>query len=283
MKIFPSAEGKREPPQLNVFSHVSWLLFFNNESNKLKFNEFKQSLSSKYIFLVAYILTAYFFGQTTIFTYFYYPTSLSAFMLAFAFAVPILVGFIVLLIYYEEKLSWFGPLHTWAQYRSCFESVWVIGCSIAFALVMISVGANGLCRNPQNFGCNHSSVSGKMPEDIVFVAAVLPIWLSCAAKGTSWLAMVSAFFIGLFGALFTVFYYDLQIWWSPLLFFEVSSFVVLYEHQRQTVKVFLLTEYQSLLLSQIEKMAEETHAKELRSMISNVAHDLKTVSFIFKK
>lgn len=282
MKVFPpSSEERRQPQPLNIFSYVSYLLLFRKNSDSVKFNEFKIALSSKYIFLVAYAITSYYYAGETISTFYYYPTALSAFMVAFAMTVPILVGFVVLLLKYRDLFGKNGPLHRLAVYSSIFESTWLIGCAVSFALNMISLGENGLCTNIRSYGCNYSRVEGKMPQDIVLAAAVLPICLYCAVKGASWPAVVITFLIGLFASLFTVFYYNLQIWWSATILFEVGVFVTLYDQHRQNVQVFLLTESQSVLLSQIEKMAEEAHAKELRSMIANVAHDLKTVSFCY--
>eukprot|EP01034_Spumella_vulgaris_P034241 gene34241-biopygen29168 len=52
--------------------------------------------------------------------------------------------------------------------------------------------------------------------------------------------------------------------------------LVLYESQRQNMSLFLLTQNQENLLLENERLADETHANELRHMIDNVAHDLKT-------
>jgi hypothetical protein len=41
--------------------------------------------------------------------------------------------------------------------------------------------------------------------------------------------------------------------------------------------IFLLTERMKYLLSENAKMSDEIHANEMRHMIGNVAHDLKTV------
>ena len=57
------------------------------------------------------------------------------------------------------------------------------------------------------------------------------------------------------------------------------STFLLYEIYRQKISLFLLTQSQKNLLEENERLAAETHANELRHMIGNVAHDLKTVSF----
>ncbi len=77
---------------------------------------------------------------------------------------------------------------------------------------------------------------------------------------------------------FTLFYYDLLDTLTALIAFIPLATLLLYENYRQKVALFLLTQSQKNLLEENERLAAETHANELRSMIGNVAHDLKTVS-----
>ena len=56
-----------------------------------------------------------------------------------------------------------------------------------------------------------------------------------------------------------------------------TTLIVMYTFQRQTLSLFLVNQSQKRLLDDNERLAEENHAKELRHMIGNVAHDLKTV------
>ena len=53
--------------------------------------------------------------------------------------------------------------------------------------------------------------------------------------------------------------------------------LVLFELQRQMKSIFDLTERMQYLIKENAKMSSEMHANEMRHMIGNVAHDLKTV------
>lgn len=280
MRVFPGATENRQVQASSIFSHVTPFLMFRNETNRLKFSEFKKSISSKYTYLVAYLVMAYYIGFASLSTYSYYPTALSVVLVLIAYIFPVLVGFFVLLLNYKDVLCCSSMLDKLSKYTEGLESLWLIGCALCFGLLILSMGPNGKCTNTGAFGCNYSGVEGKMPEDIVFASAILPLFLSCAVKSASWSAILLTYFIGVFASVFTVLYYNLQIWWMPMLLFEVGLLMVLCDQRRQSVQVFLLTESQTALLIQIEKMTEEAHAKELRSMIANVAHDLKTVSHI---
>lgn len=54
------------------------------------------------------------------------------------------------------------------------------------------------------------------------------------------------------------------------------SLICIFEIHRQNVFQFLVLKQQQTLLDQNKQLAEETH-NELRFMIANMAHDLKTV------
>lgn len=56
------------------------------------------------------------------------------------------------------------------------------------------------------------------------------------------------------------------------------SIIILYDNQRQNVSLFFVAEKLKFTLDENNRLADETHASELRHMIANVAHDLKTVS-----
>lgn len=69
----------------------------------------------------------------------------------------------------------------------------------------------------------------------------------------------------------------------PILIAFLIMTVLLTELHFQRVKSFLNQRKVQQLLEENERNADETHAMELRSMIGNVAHDLKTVSsFVFR-
>jgi hypothetical protein len=55
------------------------------------------------------------------------------------------------------------------------------------------------------------------------------------------------------------------------------SLAISYEYRRQSLSKFLLAQNLKLLIQENERLADEFHANEMRHMIANVAHDLKTV------
>jgi hypothetical protein len=61
----------------------------------------------------------------------------------------------------------------------------------------------------------------------------------------------------------------------------VVLLVLFYDLHRQRMQLFLKRRHLKDLLKENERNAEAMHALEMRSMIGNVAHDLKTVRYLF--
>lgn len=57
----------------------------------------------------------------------------------------------------------------------------------------------------------------------------------------------------------------------------VGTLFVILEQERQNLKLFFATKKLQLALAETEQLTAEEHASEMRFMIGNVAHDLKTV------
>ncbi len=67
--------------------------------------------------------------------------------------------------------------------------------------------------------------------------------------------------------------------WTILLAYLISVICLVIDTQIRKIQMFLLTKDLKETLSENERMADENHAQEMRHMIANVAHDLKTVRF----
>jgi hypothetical protein len=87
-----------------------------------------------------------------------------------------------------------------------------------------------------------------------------------------------SYLINIFCVLFTILYFDLT---RSLPVFIVSvplSMLVTYENQRQCLLSFLTAQSKQKRSEEREKDLRETHAAELRHIVSSVAHSLRTVS-----
>ncbi len=127
------------------------------------------------------------------------------------------------------------------------------------------------------FGCNSEYASRALPQEHLLILMLIPLVYSVVYKVVRWeyiciswvLVIVSVCIsIGISGATQSI---------PCLLIYIPTSFIVLYENHRQNLILFFVTQEQRQLLER-NKVLSENAQNELRHMIANVAHDLKTVS-----
>lgn len=157
-----------------------------------------------------------------------------------------------------------------------------IGLSFFYGINLILRVQGGQCPDIGKYKdllmCNPNHDTNGLPEETLAQLILLPILFHITLRdsmvGTtvfSWLVSIACIIIA--GALLNL----QQI--TPFLFtYTLYSVILLYDNQRQNVSLFFLAEKLKYSLGENERLADETHASELRHMIANVAHDLKTVS-----
>ena len=78
--------------------------------------------------------------------------------------------------------------------------------------------------------------------------------------------------------MFLLIYFNLTVSLKPFVILVPFSLLLLMECHRQNWSAFIVTEKLHRLILQNKKMAEEMKSNELRYLVGNVAHELKTVS-----
>lgn len=126
--------------------------------------------------------------------------------------------------------------------------------------------------------CNSEHACGFLPSDITALCLLVPLTNKVLFKGTSWNAKCRSMVITLSMVLYSI--VMTQSWHSLYFITLIFPFTVLmiFELRRQNIEVFMLTESLQLSLEENEKLAEEMRLHEMKMMIGNIAHDLKTVS-----
>ena len=111
---------------------------------------------------------------------------------------------------------------------------------------------------------------------------LVPSLMSTILKRVDFSATFIAWLIGVFLTTLSI---DIGKSFSSLTFFVLASFYMLFisresNHYRLEIEKRSKHEIE-LLLEKMERKESENNAKELRHMIGNVAHDLKTVRLIY--
>jgi hypothetical protein len=118
-----------------------------------------------------------------------------------------------------------------------------------------------------------------MPEALMAGSMILPLILAMIIKQVDFRYVITSWVVSLFMVLFCMIYFGLTQSLGVFICFLPLSFIGLCENQRQILSIYYLTQAQQHLLAENTKVAAENHTTEMRHMIGNVAHDLKTVSF----
>jgi hypothetical protein len=163
------------------------------------------------------------------------------------------------------------------------ESAHIMGSSLTPALFLFGRLYNGECPSLNQldmWSCNSGFASHTLPQEFVVLLMMQPLCYSVAFKSlkfelvmVTWFIVVFTLFVGvgMVGA-----YQSLP----AILIYIPVSLVLLLENHRQDLILFFVVKSQRKLLAENKKMSEE-RTTEMRHMIANVAHDLKTVSLLF--
>lgn len=168
----------------------------------------------------------------------------------------------------------YSPL---TRYIYASETYWLVCVNISMGLLVITLCYNGTCENENSpTGCNRS-LPHQMPENMMFALLFLPFIVSLIVKGVDFRYVFWTWWLDVGITIFCLIYYDLHISWLTFLIAAPLSFIVMCENQRQMLSMFYVTQSLQDLFKENARIAAENHTTEMRHMIGNVAHDLKTV------
>lgn len=152
---------------------------------------------------------------------------------------------------------------------SFLETVWLLGWNIISALSVLLSAINGHCKDEFTYGC--SVTRNHLDYDKMFVAMMSAVLLYLVLRSAKWEVVIFSYVLNIVIIIAVLFHYNWQGSSGTFFSFLPFSALALYEYRRQFMRLFELN-------VQATRMMEEAQAVELRHMIGNVAHDLKTVS-----
>eukprot|EP01034_Spumella_vulgaris_P040771 gene40771-50450_t len=153
-----------------------------------------------------------------------------------------------------------------------------MGASLTPALFLLGRLYNGECRSLNQldmWSCNSGYASRTLPQESVLILMIQPICYSVAFKSlrfelvmATWVIIMCTLCIGVWMA---------EAYQSipTIIIYVPLSLIILLENYRQDLILYFVVKSQRKLLAENKVMAEE-RTTEMRHMIANVAHDLKT-------
>lgn len=253
-----------------------------------KFNESQSSSSSFMAVSIVMTLSAMLF----VFRFFYYlrtdPSREQFIAGAFCAALAVFLVFVLWSISYLK----FGKPESSNNYfvkalyylRPAMQVILPVGMTTFLGLYLNIRMRGGDCGDIlylERLMCNPNHSTDGMPEETVVQLILVPIVFHITLRDS----MVGTFFISWSISIFSIFLAstssNIRQTAPFLIVYFFYSLIILYDNQRQNLFQFELSTNLKFALDENERQADETHASELRHMIANVAHDLKTVRIIF--
>ncbi len=265
----------------NFSDHVTPWLTFRESKLQNSFEEFRVSQPNKCVIVGLQVVLTLMLLPLKLAIAHYFPTTLNYVVLALTIVFG--VGFGWFYVFLRFSASYCKSKFNSSARLQIIEAIWMFTSCFASTFGLFVIAHNGRCTSNDSFlvqqGCLHTE-KNHMPEDRMIICLMFPIMFAIILSGGKWQCVMAAYCCNF--ALFITTMCVFQLTESlPVLFLVVPiSVLVLYANQRQNLSLFLLTQKQKHLLEENERLADENHATEMRHMIGNVAHDLKTVRFI---
>jgi hypothetical protein len=165
------------------------------------------------------------------------------------------------------------------------DSIGMFLIVFSMELVMFGRVLTGSCENISQsyiwqWQCNSQYESKTLPADLTLLLMFAPLYCSIMFHSRFrliliiWISVVVSLTIVIaIGSLTSSIYI--------FIVYFLTSMLMLIQIRRQNLSNFYSYLQLQLVLSENERLADESLASELRHMIGNVAHDLKTVLFLF--
>ncbi len=165
--------------------------------------------------------------------------------------------------------------HVWSNR---VEYCWVFLATLSINIWVLFLAYEGNMIRQRS---NYAAAVGRMPEVSTLISMMVPELAFFIVKSVT---LRNAVFFMLFSMIFNfVVALSLNLTNSipTLCCYSLIAIFLLLEFYRQDWSSYLLTDTLQSLIVQNEKMSEEITSNELRHMLGNITHDLKTVSFAY--
>lgn len=164
----------------------------------------------------------------------------------------------------------------WIFYQKISRLLLLILINALFSFWLLSRVLTGQCRDQdETWFCNPYHDNNNIPIESVIGVILVPVTAAMVlnvcwyTKMLNWVSTVIVLSIATTQA-------DIDFLEFILITYIPTSFILIYVNERYFQSMFQMHQQLKHTLAENERLADETHANELRSMIGNVAHDLKT-------
>lgn len=262
----------------HLIDHKKPETFFQSFWYELKYisagyQKYRRKEFSLSAFVLLQVLTTLYFVYNDVTILYNFPETVVGYINIGFNMISVIVGWILAIFYIIKKCRIDSPFWKVTTFWSRLEHGWVVLVSLA---ILVHIGY--LAYVTSNVEQNHYTPKrGNMPEGSLVASMILPTMLYMVVKGSTLRIICSTWVILFLVNFFYMVYFDLLYSMKTFIILMPFSMFLLVEFHRQNWASFVLTEKLQRLIIENKRMSEEINANELRHMIGNVAHDLKTV------
>jgi hypothetical protein len=159
------------------------------------------------------------------------------------------------------------------------HSLYVVTGIITTGLSLFARVQAGECEGGDfKWSCNSEHMVNALPQEHLFVLMVTPVLCAVVFRSVRWECICLLWTLAIAFTVLCIVYFEAYHSIPCLLLYVVFSLAILCENQKHSLHVFYVAQTLKAMIVATEHQSNSDHESEMRSMMGNVAHDLKTVS-----
>lgn len=168
-----------------------------------------------------------------------------------------------------------SPMSTMAV--DAFENFYAVSACLSIGMSLLARVIRGRCEDGRMWSCNAEDRALSLPQEHIFILMLCPLLFSVVFRVVKWESIcISWVLVVAFSVMCIVVSEAFQS--IPLLFlYIITSSFMLCENQKQRLHEYFANERLKVCVSNAENQVNTEREQELKRMVGNLAHDLKTV------
>jgi hypothetical protein len=270
-KIYPNLEHNID----NKYEHFSKFLFLTPKKLQ-SFAQFQSIQSTISSFICLHTLISVYFAFTQVSFLFYRGSSFATITAIFGF-VSIFTGYLTIALKFFKITKNYIFVEYFLNLWPVFLSI-SIGLGILFQIFLFNSNACFSTVERNILSSLNCHTTDKLPDNTVLLMLVVPAVLCMLDNEIKWSVQLGCWGMNFIFLLFCIIYFQLKTSAFTFALYVPFTLIIMYSFRQQSLLLFLASEHLDAQHNEKHRQNGLAHVEEMRSLIGNMAHDLKTVS-----
>ncbi len=195
-----------------------------------------------------------------------------------AFTVAIRLPLLFYIVYSKIKKTFQSNVESTVVRINNLENFYAVSTCATIGMSMLARVLTGQCEGSHVWSCNAEHQARALPQEHVLILMLCPLVFSVVFRAINWENVCLSWLIVVGFCLLCILSSEAYQSLPLLGLYVVISAFVLYENQKQRLSEYFVSERLKVSVAEAELQAHSSHEQEMKRMMGNVAHDLKTVS-----